>query len=228
MEEIDFKGIFNMFWSKKVQVFIFVLIFVILGCIYTIKFTTPIYSASITIILVSSNNENGENSTITTSDLTVNSKLISTYSVLINSKNVLKEVADNLNIDMDEETLKNHITVASIQNSELIKITVKNENPTYSAQIANEIARVFSEKVKELYNINNVQIMGEAEVPQTPSNINHKKDVALFAIGGFLVASIYVFLSSLLDNTIKDAQSVESEFNLPVLASIPNYEKGGK
>ena len=40
-----------------------------------------------------------------------------------------------------------------------------------------EIAKVFTEKVKEIYNIENVQIVDEAEIATSPSNINHKKDV---------------------------------------------------
>lgn len=229
MEEIDLKEIFNMFWSKKAQIFVIVLIFVILGSIYTLKFTTPVYSSSITLILVSSNNNGGnQNSTITATDITVNTKLLATYKELIESKTVLSEVISNLNLQTDVNNLKRNIIVSSVPQTELIKVTVKNENPTYSAQIANEIAKVFEKKAKEFYNINNIQIMSEADVPQNPSNINHKKDIMMFALGGFVLAAIYVVILNMLDNTIKTPESVENEFKLPVLASIPNYERGGK
>lgn len=229
MEEIDLKEIFNMFWSKKAQIFVIVLIFVILGCIYTLKFTTPVYSSSITLILVSSNNNGGnQNSTITATDITVNTKLLATYKELIESKTVLSEVISNLNLQTDVNNLKQNITVSSVQQTELIKVTVKNENPNASAQIANEIAKVFEKKAKEFYNINNIQIMSEADIPQNPSNINHQKDVIMFALAGFVLAAIYVVIRNMLDNTIKTPESVENEFELPVLASIPNYERGGK
>lgn len=224
MEEVDLKEIFNMFWSKKVQILIIVLMFLIVGCVYTLKFTTPIYSASMTLILVSSNNTNGQGNTITTTDLTVNSKLISTYNELIKSKSVLAQVISNLNLNETENSLKNNISVSSVENTDLIKVTVRNKNANLSAQIANELAKVFSERVKEVYNINNVQIMDEATIPQSPANINHKKDAIIFTILGFVVSGIYVVICHILDNTIKNAEGIESEFNLPVLASIPNYK----
>lgn len=229
MEEIDLKDIFNMFWSKKSQIFVIVLIFVIIGCIYTLKFTTPIYSSSITLILVSANNKGEkQNSTITATDITVNTKLLDTYKELIESKSVLNEVISNLQLETDINNLKQNITVSSVKKTELIKITVKNENPTYSAQIANEIANVFEKKAKEYYNINNIQIMSEADIPENPSNINPKKDVAIFALGGLVISAIYVVIRNMLDSTIKTPESVESEFGLPVIAAIPNYKRGGK
>lgn len=227
MEEIDLKEIFNIFWNKKLSIFIIVFLFIILGCVYTLKFTSPIYSSSITLILVSSKNEENKNSTITSTDVTVNAKLIATYSKLIESSNVLNEVISNLNMQIDEDTLRDSVTVTS-ESTGLIKITVKNESSEYSAQITNEIAKVFEAKVKELYNINNIQVMDEASIPTEPSNINHKKDVIMFAAIGILIAVIYVIILNILDNTIKSAETIENEFNLPVLASIPNYEKGGK
>jgi capsular polysaccharide biosynthesis protein len=228
MEEIDLKEIFNMFWSKKMQIFVIMLIFLIIGSVYTINFTTPVYSSSITLILVSSNKDENQNSTITANDITVNAKLIATYSELIKSKTVLQEVISNLNMPEDWETLKENITVSAVQKTELIKITAKDENAARSAQTVNEIAKVFSEKAKEFYNINNIQIMSNADIPNEPSNINHKMDIAIFTLAGFVIAAIYVVILNMLDNTIKTAESVENEFKLPVLASIPNYEKGGK
>ena len=73
-------------------------------------------------------------------------------------------------IKIDEEKLRKNITVSAVKDTELIEITVLNENPIYSAQIANEIAKVFTEKVKEIYNIDNVQIVDEAEVVSEPAN----------------------------------------------------------
>lgn len=222
MEEIDLKELFDMFWSKKVQIILMILIFITIGIIYTVQFKTPIYSSSTTLVLASSGNDKLDNNTmIMASDLTVNSKLVSTYSELIKSKKVLKEVSLNLDIEIDEEELKDSISVSAVEDTELIEITVKNQNPTYAAQIANEITDVFTRKVKEIYNINNVQIVDKAEVDTRPSNINHAKDVIMFACIGLVIAIIYVILANMLDNSIKTAQDVETAYDIPVLVSIP-------
>lgn len=238
MEELDLKELFNIFWHKKIQILLIVLIFAVIGVIYTMGFVTPMYSASTTLVLASSaKNDNLPDTGITTStatEVTVNSKLVSTYSELVKSKNILRQVISNLNMKIEEDTLRKNITVSSVKDTELIQITVKNEKPSYASQIANEIAKVFTEKVKEIYKIENVQIVDEAEVPDEPSNINHKKDVAIFALIGLVVSVGYVLLLNMLDTTIKTPEDVEEGLKLPVLAAIPVYEadiqkkKGGR
>ncbi|MCI8412255.1 MAG: hypothetical protein HFJ40_07540 [Clostridia bacterium] len=224
MEELDLKELFNIFWNKKVQIILIILIFIAIGIIYTIGFTTPKYSSSTTLVLASSSNNQTTANTITATDITVNSKLVSTYSELVKSKNVLRQVISNLNIEVNESSLRNNVKVSSVKDTELIEITVTNENPTYASKIANEIAKVFTGKVKEIYNIDNVQVVDEAEISNTPSNINHKKDIVIFAFVGLVVAAGYVLVANMLDTTVKTAEEVEKEFKLPVLASIPIYD----
>lgn len=226
MEEMDLKEIFHIFWSKKIPIIIIVLIFIIGGFVYTSQFTIPMYSSSTTLVLASSEDaETNANSTITATDITINSKLVSTYSELVKSKNILREVINNLGIQMDEEILRKHVKVSSVKNTELIEITVEDENATVAAKIANEIARVFTEKVKEIYNINNVQIVDEAEITSTPSNINQLKNTVLFTGIGLVVATIYVIIANMLDTTVKTAEDIEKNYNIPVLVSIPMIEK---
>lgn len=222
MEELDLKELFGIFWKRKLQIILIILIFIVLGVIYTVAFTTPMYSSSTSLVLASSNS-NQKTNTITATDITVNSKLVSTYSELVKSKNVLSQVKENLNIDINEDSLRNNVTVSSVKDTELIKITVTTKEPNYSAKIANEIAKVFTEKVKEFYNIDNVQVVDQAEVSNVPSNINHKKDVIIFAFIGVAVAVVYVLIANMLDTTIKTAEDIEKEFKLPVVASIPIY-----
>ena len=86
------------------------------------------------------------------------------------------------------------------------------------------------EKVAEIYNINNVHVVDEAEEPQSPSNVNHLKDVVIFTFIGVVIAVGYVLIANMLDNTIKTREEVERLYKVPVIAEIPLNlpEKGGK
>ena len=227
MEELDLKELFEIFWSKKLHIILIVLILMVIGLIYTIGFTTPMYTSSTTLVLATAGNnqeQSQETNSITTNDVTLNSKLVSTYSELVKSKNVLRQVISNLNIDVKEETLRQNVTVTAVKDTELIEISVTNQNPTYSAKIANEIAKVFTEKVAEIYNINNVHIVDEAEVANSPSNINHARDILIFAFIGIVIAAMYVLIANMLDTTIKTQEDIEKLYKLPVLAAIPIYD----
>lgn len=239
MEEIDLKDLLTMFWAKKAQIVLIILIFMVIGVIYTVGFTTPKYSATTSLLLAGSGNENPgtqQANSITTTDVTLNSKLVSTYSELVKSKNVLGQVITNLGINEDYEALKKNIKVTNVEDTEMIEITVTTGDAQTSAKIANETAKVFIEKVaNDFYNIDNVHVVDTAEVNTTPSNINHKKDIVIFAAIGFIIAIAYVLIENMLDTTVKTSKEIEEDFKLPVLASIPYYsvdllkeKKGGR
>lgn len=237
MEEIDLKELFEIFWNKKFHILLILIIFMIAGGVYSYVFVVPEYTSSTTLVLAKSNNaaaQPGLTTSITTSEVALNSQLVSTYSELAKSKRVLRKVISNLNSDIQEASLRDSITVSSVKDTELIEITVTHVDPAVCAQIANEIAKVFTENVAEMYNINNVYIWDQAEPSDFPSNVNHIKDIVVFAFLGMVVAGAYVLIVNMLDTTVKSAEDIEKILNLPVLVSIPFCEydtinkKGGK
>lgn len=233
MEELDLKELLMLFWNKKVKILLIVAIFIAIGIIYTIGFVTPKYTSTTSLVLATSNNSQQSSGTITTTDLTLNSSLVSTYRELVTSTSVVRQVISNLGITMEEEQLKKEISVSSVTNTALIKISVTDENSINAAKIANELANVFAEEVTKIYKLDNVYVLDKAEVSETPSNVNHAKDVIIFACAGLVVAVLYVIILNMLDTTIKSAEEVEKQFKVPVLASIPLYnfepvKKGGK
>ncbi len=234
MEELDLKELFNIFWQRKLEIVTIILIFVIIGAVYTYAILQPKYTSYTTLLLtqVNGNNETGNDTSITQTDLTLNSKLISTYSEIIKRDAVLREVIDDLNIkNLTEDSLRRSIKVSSISDTEIIKIEVTNENPNYAQMIANKIAEVFSEKITDIYKINNVYVLDKAMVSENPSNINHLKDIVIFAFIGVVIACGYALLANMLDNTVKTEADIEKLTGLTVLATIPDYDtevKGGK
>ncbi len=232
MEELDLKELFELFISKIFQVLIIVIVFIGIGVVYTIGFVEPRYSAKTTLVLASANGGETGNA-ITTTDVNLNSKLVSTYSEIVKSDAVVGSVIQNLNLSIKDNELKKMVSVSAVEDADIIKITVTNENADEAAKIANEIAKVFSEKVKELYKINNINILDQAIPDYSPSNINHTKDVIIFAFIGIVLAIAYVLISNMLDTTIKSTEDIEKGFGIPVLVSIPLIDnitnvKGGK
>lgn len=232
MEELDLKELFNVFWERKLEFIVILIVAIIIGTVYSYFMVEPTYTSYTTLLLTKVSGDSEENESITQTDLTLNSNLVSTYSELIKSNAVLREVIDELNIqNLNEASLKNSIKVSAVTDTEMIKITVTNQNPNYAEIIANKTAEVFSEKIAEIYKINNVYVVDKAEANNTPSNINHTKDIVIFIFIGLVIACGYVLLVNMLDNTVKTEADIEKITGLKVLASIPNYDteaKGGK
>lgn len=238
MEDLDLKELFNMFWTKKVYILLIVLIFMVIGILYTYLYVTPEYKAYTKLLLATSTDEtetSGE--TITSTDISLNNNLVATYSELIQSKKVLRKVINNLGINRTEDRLKSQISVSAVKSTQFIQINVVDKNPTEAKIIANEVAKVFIEEVSEIYNMKNVHVVDEAEEETNPYNINHSKDVAMFAFIGLVISCIYVLISNMLDTTVKNKEDVEKKLGISVLVSIPscNFDelprptrKGGK
>jgi len=236
MEELDLKELFAIFWNRRLEIILITLVTIAIGVVYSYFLIVPEYKASTTLVLVQSSatvEQSGQG--ITQTDLSLNSKLVSTYSEIMKSKAVLAQVVNSIGKkEVTEESIKNNISVQSRKDTEVIEITVKNLDPNIAAQISNKIAEVFSEKIVEIYNISNIYVLDRAEPNEIPSNINHAKDLIIFAFIGIVISAAFVLVLNMLDTTIKTEQDVENITGLLVLSSIPNYEvenkrnKGGK
>lgn len=224
MEEIDIKELLGLFWSKKIEIIIITIILTLIGVVYSFTMITPEYEASTTLVLATLKESTSES--ITQTDITINSKLVATYSELVKSKTVLREALNNLELTdkISEESLRSKIKVKSVEDTEIIKITVENQDSETAAKLANEIARIFSIKVAEIYNINNVYVVDAAEISEIPSNINHIKDIAIFMAIGLVIGFAEVLVVKLLDNKIRTEQDIENSTELLVLGTLPKNQ----
>ena len=205
--------------SNNIKLIILILMmFIAIGYIYSFNYKTPMYKSTATFVLAQ-NSENSES--ITQKDITVNQNLTSTYSNIAKSNKVLKQVIEKLDLDISESELAKQISVDTVKNTEVLKISVSNENSELAAKIANELFSVFSIEVGTLYNISNVHIMDVAEKAEAPYNINHTKDMIIFFIIGMGVAAILIAIIYLVDTTIKSEKDVETYTDLTVLSTIP-------
>lgn len=221
MEEIDLKELFNMFWSKKLSIILIVVLFAIMGVFYTKFMVKPDYKSTATLVLTKNTSDN---ETITQSEVTLNQKLVATYTVLVKSNTVLRQAISNLNSNIDEEVLRSSVSVSLVTNTQLIEISVTNANPETAQAFANEITKVFIEEAKKIYKIDNINIFSEAKLSTSPYNITHTKNVLIFTFIGVIISAGYVFLVSMFDTTIKTAEETEKRLGLNVLALIPNYD----
>lgn len=232
MEELDLKKLISIFWNKRLHIIAITIVAIIIGGIYSFYFVKPKYQSYTTLVLVkaSESSEANDKKVITSSDVGLAKSLIGTYSQLVKSKSLLRTTINNLQINESEETLMQKITVSEIDDTEMLKITVKDEDPVKAMKVANELTKVFSAKVSEMY-VDNVYILDEAEQSIVPCNINHVRDILIFFVIGLVISVIYVLISNMFDNTIKDPEEIESNTELTALVSIPfvndESKKGG-
>ncbi len=233
MEEIDIKQMFQAIWNKKLLVVVITIIMIVLAAVYSFAIQKPKFKSSTTIVLTKIKNteEGEETAALTATDITMNQKLIETYSEIIKSENVLGQVIKNLNLtSMTFSELKSNITVKALSDTSIINITVIAYDAEEAAKIANEIGEVFSEWVKANLDLDNVRILDVAKSATSPYNIQPKKYIAIAAVMGIIISCAYIVVREQFDSTIKTTEEIETLLDLPVIAKISNatvYVKGG-
>lgn len=222
MEEINLKDLFGYF-LKKVPFILFVtLLFLAVGIIYTMFIKMPLYKGDTTLILVKENSNYGqESSSQTQSDILLNQKLVTTYSELIKSKRVLNQVISILELDCSNSELSQKISVSSVKDTEIIKISVSDKEPKEASRIANTLADVFKYEVMDIYDLQNVTIIDKAEVQDKPYNIEIVKSAVVFFALGFMLSVGVIFVFYYFDTSIKSSEEIESRLGVPVIGNVP-------
>lgn len=228
-DEIDLKELLKLFWDKRLLILVIILISIITGLVYTNFIEKPKYTASTTLILAQKNSTTDETSAVTTTDVTLNDKLIETYKVIAQSNAVVRNVISNLNLkNISEDQLKSEINVTAINDTQVLKISVTDENAENSVKIANELAKVFSDKIAEIYKIDNINIVDQAELDTVTNSINHKKDILIAVVIGIVIAVAIVLIGNLFDTTAKSSSDIEKEIGIQVLAEVPLWDFSNK
>ena len=224
MEEINIKEFLGYIKEKVLYVIIAIILCVSAFAAYDLFIKTPKYSTYATIALVKAN----ESATMTQNDLNVNKSLVSTYSVIVKSKKVLKATIEESGLNYTPEDLSNEISVSSPDEVNLIKITVQDKSAKNAYKITKTLADVFSKEVANTYEMNNIRIIEEPEITDKVSNNTLKRDLVLgFAIGLFLSVGI-LFIIFYFDDTIKYHDDIEEELGLPILAKVFKSRLGDK
>lgn len=218
-ENIEIKRIIDILSSKKIIIVLLLILFTAIGYLYSYYYVVPEYKSVETLLLIP-NNVN-ESQTVTSSDLTLNSGLITTYSNIAKNSKVLNKVINNLYLDMTEEELSNKMQISIVKDTHIMEISVTDTNPQLAMEITKEVSKVFLNEIKEIYNLNNIGIVDEAQVSNTPYNINHIKDILMFVVLGIFASGLYVLLVYILDNTIKSGEDIERYVKIKTLGNIP-------
>ena len=218
-EDIDIKRILEIILSKKLLIVLILLFSILFGYAYSYYYKKPEYKSSVTILLVA--DENKTNKELTQTDLNINNGLISTYSSIAKSTNVVQKTIENLELNMSASSLQKKVDAKQIDSTQFLKISVTNANPELAKNIANELAQVFTQQIKEIYNLQNISIVDEAEVESTPCNVNHMKDIIMFAFAGLFLAMVSVVAIFMFDDTIKSEEDIEKNVKLKAIGTLP-------
>ncbi|MDT8860319.1 Wzz/FepE/Etk N-terminal domain-containing protein [Alkalihalobacillus sp. MEB130] len=227
-ETISLKDIFQTLKHRLKLIIIIPIFAVLVSALVSYFLLTPIYQSSTQILV----NQTQSDQAFSQSDIRTNIELINTYNVIIKSPIILEKVIEEANLSESVSSLNSKVSVGAQNNSQVVNITVEHEQPSTAAHIANTIATVFQREIVSIMSVDNVSILSQAQVSDSPSPIkpNPILNMAIAFVVGLMAAVGLAFLLEYLDTTMKTEKDIEDILELPILgvvASMDN-EKGGR
>ena len=183
---------------------------------------TPKYDSSALMIV---NTRQDVNANVTSDQINSATKLVSTYSIIIKSDTVLQQVIDNLGLNLTYAKLNKRVTVAAVDDTQVMKITVQSDSPEWARQVCEQIITVAPDVIKEAVEAGSVKVISNPSLATEPVSPNIMKNTMLAAAVGFVLVIGIIVLQVLLDNKINTEEDVTKYLDMTVLGVIPQYDQ---
>lgn len=221
--EIDVFAMLKTLWKRKFSIVLVALVFAIAAFGYSAFLAKKEYQSTSRIYVVSRQNQ--DNNVLTNSDLQAGSYLVKDYREIILSQNVLSQAIEELKLDMTPAELSKKISVSVPTDTRILSITAKDGNPKEAARIANGLRNVAAEKIIAVTKVSDVTTLDEAEVPQSPSSPNIRRNVLLGFIAGAGLMVVLMVVVEVLDDRVKRPEDIEELMGLTLLGIVPDIKK---
>jgi len=221
--EIDIFATLKVLWKRKFSIILVALVFAIAAFGYSAFLAKKEYQSTSRIYVVSRQNQ--DNNTLTNSDLQAGAYLVKDYREIILSQNVLSQAIEELKLDMTPAELSKKISVSVPTDTRILSITAKDGDPKEAARIANGLRNVAAEKIISVTKVSDVTTLDEAEVPQSPSSPNIRRNVLLGFVAGAGLIVVLLVVVEVLDDRVKRPEDVEELMGLPLLGVVPDIKK---
>lgn len=140
-------------------------------------------------------------------------------------------VIGKLDLDLKPEQLASKVEIGNTTDTRIVTIKVTDADPYQARDIANTLRDTAAEHIKNVMNIEAVNVVDEANIPDSPVGPSAMKNGMIAGILGCVIAVMIVIIRYLTNDTIQTAEDVERYLDLSTLGTLPlekNEKKGKK
>lgn len=152
------------------------------------------------------------------SDLTASQQLTNDVSTLLKSSRVETQTAGALGL---KDLSDYKIDVTSSTTSRVISLSVTGTDPAQTAEVANGLAQQVSAIAQEVMNVDSVNVVDQAQTPESPSGPRRPLYVAVAFLAGLFLAVAFVVVEDMVNTRVRSQEELEELVGLPVMGRIP-------
>ena len=219
--EID---LIDLAWALLDKIHYIVLCFLIGAVImnaYSYFLVRPTYKSTAKMYVVSAS----KNSVVDLDALNIGTSLTADYEQLMLSYPVLEQVINNLNLDMDSDTLAKMITLENPTDTRILNINVVSTDPKDARDIANTLMDVSVDYLPKTMSTNAPNVAQKAKLADHKDGPSYTKYTMIGALAGAFLYCMYLVVKYLMDDTIHTADDMEKYFDIVPLAVIPDVSE---
>lgn len=215
--EFDFSYIFTTIGKW----FLLILLFIIFGLSAAVfyNYGAPILYQSETSLYVEPTVNSNQ---VNYDGILSNQKMVKTYTQIIKSRKILLEVKQQLDRGYSIGELQDMLEVSSVSDTEIITIKVTSQYKEEASEIANKIAQVFIDEIKETMEITNIRVIDEAIVNDIPVSPNTNLNCVIGGGAGLCIGLLLAFLIESMNNKIVTHEDVKRYLGIKTLGVIPH------
>ena len=206
-------------WLMIISITLMATIFSAALSFFVIK---PQYEASTKVFI---GKDESENQAYSQNDVLMYQKLMKTYSEAIKTKDLISRGLKGTSINIEPKEVLENLTVVTVADTQILQIKYKSNNPEEAKAVIEGVSDEFVKTSKDLVPNGNIQIIEAVELPEKAVSPNKKMNIAIAFLLGLMVGSGLAFLLEFLDNTFKNKDQLEREFEIPVIGSIPTVKE---
>ena len=188
---------------------------------YSAFILTPMYTSTTKVYILS---KQGNDDKMTYSDTQLANNITKDFKEMIKSRTVVETVIRDLNLSESYGSLSGRISVSNATDTRVVGISVKDADPKKAQMLANSIRDVAAEHIREVMDLEAVNVVDEANLPEAPSEPSKKKYTLIGFLIGVVACAAVLILRFYLDDSIKSSDDIEKYLGLSTLASIPVFE----
>lgn len=229
--EIDLKRLWRAVWNKIWVVGISAILCAAIAFMGTFYLITPLYQSSAMFYVNNSAISMGDASlSISQGDITASKDLVESYIVIMRSRGSLNDVIDYAGVDRTYGELREMISAAAVNSTEIFEVVVTSPDPEEAEEIANAIAYVLPKRISSIIEGTSAKVVDYAIIPSSPSSPSYVNNTVIGLLIGLLISVAAIVLFELFDITIRSEEDVEQCSHHPILAAVPDMSapsKGG-
>lgn len=220
MQTISLKELIGLF-NKKLKTIIFIVLLITAsgGSVYFA--ISPSYEVR-TDLLINNSAKTDPSTTLQANEIDTNLRLIETYKQMLKSDRMISKVNEELEHPYSKETITSNVKIETSNNSQIITIVVNEKSRELTALLANTYAETFKKQVKELMNLENINILKEVS-PETDVIIV-KPNAILFYSASFIIGLLVCVMTFLIREfyvtKLNTVNRTERTLSMPILGTI--------